>query len=101
MIILYLTCANITEARLITDVLIEGKLVACVRRMSINSTYWWHGEINNDNEILLMMESIEDKYDAINAKVAALHSYDVYVLTALPVIKTTPGVEKWLREVIE
>lgn len=100
MIILYLTCADENEAKTISDALLDAKLVACVRRSPVNSSYWWDGKINNDGEVLLMMESLEEKFDEIEQTVTKLHSYDEFVLTAVPVIKTTPGVSKWLDDTL-
>ncbi len=96
MIILYLTCADEDEAKKIGNALLEEKLVACVRRSRVSSSYWWDGKINHANEVLLMMESLEEKFDAIEAIVTRLHSYDEYVLTAVAVNKTTAGVLQWL-----
>lgn len=100
MIILYLTCASDSEARKISNALLEDKLIVCARRSSISSSYWWDGKIPHDDEVLLMMESIEEKFEAIEVKVTELHSYDQFVLTAIPVVRTTSGVEKWLKSVI-
>jgi len=100
MIILYLTCANEDEAKTIGGALLEARLITCVRRSSVSSSYWWGGKINHDNEILLMMESLEEKFDEIEAKVTKLHSYEEYVLTAIPVLKTTPGVLHWLDDTL-
>lgn len=100
MIILYLTCADQAEATTIGNALLEARLVTCVRRSQVSSSYWWDGKINHDDEILLMMESIEEKFDAVEAIVTKLHSYDEYVLTAAPVLKTTPGVQKWLEDTL-
>lgn len=100
MVILYLTCANEDEAKTISGALLEARLIACARRSPVNSSYWWDGKINQDDEILLMMESIEDNFDDIEKVVTKLHSYDEYVLTAVPVLKTTPGVRQWLNETL-
>lgn len=100
MIILYLTCANEDEAKTIGNALLEEKLVTCVRRSLVSSSYWWEGKINHNDEILLTMESLEEKFDAIEVIVTKLHSYDEYVLTAVPVIKTTPGVLNWLNDTL-
>jgi len=100
MVILYLTCPNEDEARTIGNALLEAKLIACVRHLAVNSSYWWEDKINHDNEVLLMMESLEEKFDQIEKVVTTLHSYDDYVLTAVPVAKTTPGVLKWLDETL-
>lgn len=101
MIILFLTCANADEGKTISKALLESKLVACVRQSSINSSYWWDNKIQNDDEVLLMIESAEEKFDEIEAVVTKLHSYDEYVLTAVQVLRTTPGVDKWLKDVIK
>lgn len=100
MVILYLTCANDDEAKSISTALLEAKLITCARRSVVSSSYWWDGKINHDDEVMLMMESLEDKFDAIEAIVTKMHSYDEYVLTAVPVLKTTPGVERWLNETL-
>jgi|JI6StandDraft_1071083.scaffolds.fasta_scaffold148774_3 periplasmic divalent cation tolerance protein len=101
MIILYLTCADKNEAETIRMALLEAKLIACARRSSVHSSYWWGGKINHDDEILLTMESVEEKFDDIEAVVTELHSYDEYVLTAVPVLRTTPGVLRWLKDSLE
>lgn len=100
MVIYYLTCANKDEAQKITQELLEKKLVACIRQSNVSSSYWWNGKINHDEEILLMMESLEENFAAIEAIVTKLHSYDEYVLTMVPVQKTTPGVREWLDNTI-
>jgi len=100
MIILYLTCASPKEADDITKALLADKLVACVRQAAVDSSFWWEGKIDHDHEVLLMMESIEDKFDAIEAKISELHSYDQFVLTSVKVDRTTAGVEEWLGEAI-
>lgn len=100
MIILYLTCADTNEAKIITAALLEARLVTCVRQSAVSSSYWWDGKINHDNEILLMMESREEQFNAIETTVAKLHSYDEFVLTAIPVSRTTEGVEKWLDDTL-
>jgi len=100
MMILYLTCANGDEAINIASALLEARLVACVRRSQVSSSYWWKDKINNDDEILLMMESLEEKFGAIEAVVKKLHSYDEPVLTAMTVSRTTAGTLAWLDQVL-
>ena len=98
MIILYLTCANDTEAAKIALAILDAKLAACVRRMPVESDYWWDGRIQHSSEVMLMIESKAEKFDGINTLVEQLHSYKDYVLTAVPVVQTTPGVLQWIDE---
>jgi periplasmic divalent cation tolerance protein len=101
MVILYLTCANENEAKTISNALLEARLIACARRSPVSSSYWWDGKINHDDEVLLMMESLEEKFDEIEKIVTKLHSYDAYVLTSVAVSRTTPGVHQWLDETLK
>lgn len=94
-------CANIAEANNIGNALLNANLVTCVRQSQVKSSYWWDGKINHDNEVLLMMESTIEKFEAIEKIVTELHSYEEYVLTAVPVLKTTRGVEKWLNDTLK
>lgn len=98
MIILHVTCAEDEEARKIGEALLAARLVSCVRRSLVTTSNWWDGEIENHEEVLLTMESREEKFDAIEKVIKNLHSYETFVLTAVPVLKTTVGVEKWLDE---
>ncbi len=101
MIILHLTCANEREAQTIADELLEKRLIACARQWTVNSSYWWNEKINHDNEVLMMMETVENKFEAIDEVVKRLHSYDQYVLTASPVVQMTDGVKRWLKDTID
>ena len=98
LITLFLTCANAEEARKISDKLLEEKLAACIRQTDVRSDFWWQGKIERANEVQLIIESIEEKFDAIESVVRKLHSYETFILTAYPVAKTSSGVEDWVKE---
>lgn len=101
LITLFLTCADQAEATKITRALLEKRLAACIKQMPVHSTFHWEGEIQESDEVLLLIESAEEKFDAINKVVEQLHSYKEYVLTAVPIVKTTPGVMQWVKEVCD
>lgn len=100
MITLFLTCADRQEAKRIADALLEKRLAACVRAAGVKSGFWWQGKREKADEILLIIESAEDKYDQIEAVVRQIHSYETFVLMAYPVVKASKGVEQWVREAI-
>lgn len=95
---LFLTCANNGEAQKITEELLDNKLVTCVRRFDVKSDYWWKDDIEHADEVQLIMESEEDKYDEIEKTVRQLHSYETFVLMAYPVSRSSKGVEGWLKD---
>lgn len=100
MITLFLTCANGEEAQKITDKLLDEKLAACVRQTGVKSDFWWRGKREVASEVQLIIESTEDKFDAIESAISGLHSYERFVLTAYPVSKASNGVVEWMEEAV-
>jgi periplasmic divalent cation tolerance protein len=100
MILLYLSCATDQEAKTISSALLEAKLIACAKRSSVESMYWWQGKVYDEPETLLTMESNEANFDAIEAIVSKYHSYDQHVLTAVQVTHAAPGVQQWVDKTI-
>lgn len=98
---LVLTCGSWQEAQKITDALLEKRLVACVEQMEIRSKNWWKGKIEDTQEIKLIMQSIAEKFDEIEAEVKLHHSYDTFVLQMLPIAKLNEGATAWLAEQVQ
>ncbi len=96
--ILLLTCANNTEADKISTALLERKLVFCVKKQPVSSSFLWKGKINSADEVLLIMDSLENNFKKIDEVVSKLHSYDTYVLIAVPATQTTKNVENWVKD---
>jgi periplasmic divalent cation tolerance protein len=101
LITLFLTCANDEEAEKISAKLLEDKLVACVKQTDVKSDFLWKGKKESSQEVLLVIDSAEDKFEAIEAAVKALHSYDTFVLTAYPIVKASKDVKEWISEELD
>jgi len=98
---LVLTCASWQEAQKITDALLQGRLVACVEQMEIRSKNWWQGAIEDTKEIKLIMKTVAEKFEAIEAEVKKHHSYETFVLEMLPIIKLNEDAASWLSGTIQ
>lgn len=98
MIIVYLTCADDAEADKISEELLDKKLIACSKKMLVKSSFWWEGKKDHANEVLLMLETVEEKFEQIEKEVQTLHSYDTPMLFSIAVSQTTKQVNEWLRE---
>lgn len=97
---LLLTCANDGEAEKISQKLLKKHLVACIKKTKINSSFLWRGKISKAVEVLLIMDSVEEKFGEIEKEVRKLHSYDTPVLVALPVSQISKGVKEWMSDEI-
>jgi periplasmic divalent cation tolerance protein len=95
---LWLTVGNKEEADKIGQTLLDKHLVACVRQLPISSDYWWKNKIEHSEEILLQMESRTDLFDKVEGEVAKQHSYETFVLEAVPIEKISKKAAGWLED---
>ena len=101
MSVLLLTCANEKEADKIANKLLEKKLIVCVKKTPVSSSFLWKNKIKSSKEVLLIMDSVIENFEKINAEVKKLHSYKTFVLTSLLVSQTTEEVENWVKKELE
>lgn len=98
---LFLTCPNRVEADLIVKALFNEKLAACIKQSSVNSTFIWEEKIQSNEEVLLIIDTSLDKFSKVEKVVKRIHSYSTPVLLAYPVIESSAGIEKWMKESLE
>ena len=96
--LLYLTCADDKEADRITQALLEKKLVFCVKKYPVFSSFLWKGKVDSAREVLLIMDSLENNFEKVHMEVSKIHSYDTFVLVSTPVSQATEDVKKWFKE---
>ena len=78
--------------------LLERRLAACVNVLpGARSLYWWKGEIQCDDESLLVIKTTEEKVAALTEALPGLHPYDTPELLSLPVESGLPAYLAWLR----
>jgi periplasmic divalent cation tolerance protein len=63
--------------------LVEDGLAACVSRTRVASTYRWEGAVEAAEEELLIIKTAADCGEALRARLAELHPYDVPEIVAV------------------
>lgn len=97
LIVVLMTAGSLEEADRIAQALVAEMLAACVNVVpGITSVYRWQGEVQRDQEWLLIAKSCQDVLDALTRRVQALHSYDVPEIIALPVTGGSQAYLRWL-----
>ena len=99
--IIYITAGSKEEADKLSRGLVEEKLAFCVNTVpGIQSTYQWEGKIHVDDEILLIVKTRQDRYEALERWVKQNHSYDVPEIISLPIQKGLPeyllAIDDWV-----
>jgi len=65
------------SARDIARRLVEERLAACVNIMDIRSIYWWEGEVQDDEECLLIIKTSRDMANRLEERLLEIHPYEV------------------------
>jgi periplasmic divalent cation tolerance protein len=88
------TCPDAPTASRLARALVEERLAACVNVVGgVASTYRWNGEVHVDDEVLLVIKTMADRFEAMQARLVALHPYDVPEVLA---IEPTGGAAPYL-----
>jgi periplasmic divalent cation tolerance protein len=65
-------------ARDIASQLLEARLVACVNVVpTVQSFYRWEGELQEEQESMLVIKTTAERYGELESRLAEIHSYDV------------------------
>ena len=96
-LIVLVTAGSQQEAEEIAGALVAEELAACVNVVpGITSLYRWQGEVQRDQEWLLVVKSRRDVLDEVVQRVRELHSYDLPETIALPLVGGSEPYLAWL-----
>ena len=56
---------------------VERKLAACAQRLPIRSTYWWKGQVERSEEVLVLFKTLPKQVGALFRRLRAVHPYEV------------------------
>lgn len=91
------TCPDDTVADTIARQLVTRRLAACVNQLgAVRSTYYWQGELQQDQEVLLLIKTTVDGRTALEDCLRALHPYENPEIIALPVVAGADRYLQWL-----
>ncbi|MCK5038941.1 MAG: divalent-cation tolerance protein CutA [Thermoplasmata archaeon] len=97
-ILVMITAPNDKEATMISQTLLDEKLIACANRFPVNSIYRWQGKVEDDEEIMLLCKTQDIRLDEIITRVKELHSYEVPEIIAIPMIGGSEDYLAWVDE---
>ncbi|MHA1282851.1 MAG: divalent-cation tolerance protein CutA [Promethearchaeota archaeon] len=97
----FITTGNLNEAKKIARVLVEEKIAACVNIVqNIISIYEWKGNIEEDNEFLLILKTNGVKGELLEKRIKKLHSYEVPECIGFKIEKGSEKYLKWVNDVL-
>lgn len=97
-VVVLVTIGTRPQGEEIARALVGEGLAACVNIVGpIRSIYSWEGKAAEDDEHLLVIKSRRALFAALEARVRALHSYEVPEVIAVPVVAGSAPYLEWLR----
>ncbi|MGH8528417.1 MAG: divalent-cation tolerance protein CutA [Nevskiales bacterium] len=97
--LVYCTCPNAEAGQRIADHLVGERLAACVNLVpGLRSTYRWKNELCRDEEVLLLIKTRSEHFDALKAAILKLHPYELPEIIAVPVSAGHTAYLDWIQE---
>jgi periplasmic divalent cation tolerance protein len=100
MLIVLTTTPDEKEGGRLAHRIVEEKLAACVQILpKITSVYLWEGKVQTEFEHLLLIKTLEEKFDELSEFIKKNHSYEVPEIVAISAEKVSEDYLNWIREV--
>jgi periplasmic divalent cation tolerance protein len=97
LLLAYTTHATLADAQNCIAHLLQLRLVACANIMPIQSSYWWQGDIVNENEIVVLFKTRPDLKAALTNEITQIHPYQVPCIMTWEV-EANEAYQKWIEE---
>jgi periplasmic divalent cation tolerance protein len=97
--LILVTASSLEEARMIARAILEQRLAACVNILpGVESHYWWQGKLESASEVMLVIKSSAETFEALAALVKEKHSYQCPEIVAVSPQEIAPAYRKWWEE---
>ncbi|HMW43495.1 divalent-cation tolerance protein CutA [Plasticicumulans sp.] len=91
------TCPDADSAGHIATVLVGEGLAACANLVpGVVSVYRWQGAVQRDAEVLMLLKTRADAFEALAARLRELHPYTVPEIIAVGIEAGSPAYIGWL-----
>jgi len=99
-VFVYVTLNTMEEGQRLARLLIERQLTNCVNFHPITCTYLWDGEVTTEPEVVALIKTRAEHFDAIAAAVCETVSYTNFV-GQLEVTRVNEAFAAWLASVVK
>lgn len=94
-----ITAPDLETAARIARALVEERLAACVNVVpGVRSIYRYEGRVHDEGEVLMVVKARAERADALEARVRALHPYEVPEVLHLAAAGGSAAYLAWVLE---
>lgn len=92
------TAPDAGQAQRLVDALVHERLAACGSLVpGVASTYRWQGEVQREDEVLVILKTMAARVPALLERMPVLHPYEVPEVLVLPVEAGHGPYLDWVR----
>lgn len=103
-ILIYIVCKDLAEAKKIGKALLESKSCGCINIIpQMKSLYFWppgSGKVKEEDETIMLVKTQKHLFNKIEQTVKRMHSYEVPAIFSLPVDNVSRSYCDWLAKQI-
>ncbi|MGB8169179.1 MAG: divalent-cation tolerance protein CutA [Chthoniobacteraceae bacterium] len=97
-LVVFTTWPDAVAARAAARVFVEERLAACANLVpAIESIYRWEGKVETASEVWMILKTTIGRYPQLEARIKALHSYEVPEIVSLRVTDGLPAYLRWVE----
>ena len=94
----YVTVENFEQAEFIAELAIKDKLIACANIFpESHSMFEWKGEVKLEKETVLLLKTLDNKYDLLEKLIIKNHVYETPCILKIDVSKGHKDFLKWVE----
>ena len=98
MLIVLTTTPDRALANTLADEIVRAKLAACVQILpQMTSVYYWNGEVQRDEEHLLLIKTSTAKFAELETFIRENHTYDTPEIVGIESTSVSAKYREWLE----
>ena len=98
-LVILTTWPDAEAAREAGRTLVEEKLAACANIVpGVESIYRWEGKVETSAEVLMILKTTIARYQMLETRIRALHSYELPEIVSLRVTDGLPAYLRWVEQ---
>jgi len=80
---------------------VEARLAACAQRVPVESSYWWHGKLEDASEVLVLFKTAPKRVGGLFRFLAAHHPYQVPEIVEIDVPRAHAPYLRYLSDTLD
>jgi periplasmic divalent cation tolerance protein len=97
-LVVLVTASSDSQARRLARKLLQNRLAACVNFLPVDSMFLWKGDIQEEEEVLMIIKTRTESFDGLMSAIKTVHTYDTPEIIGVPIVLGSREYLKWIDD---